>query len=170
MGKIPVIRNYDPDGPIMHPDDPKRFEEPCDGNDHSEKITVTVTPTPWAAVGLSEDEWNGLEIPQFLQRRTEPTLTAPTTPISTPSTPSVATAPAAAASVGGTSGGTTDAPNPVGLTGTMFSQFYVDPEEIERKIKAEADQLWRNWMPTKTDRKRPRISTYLRQVRKSYYK
>lgn len=176
MGKVPVIRNYDPAGPIMHPDDPRRFDEPCDGNDHSrdapaepEKVTAPVTQTPWAAVGLSEEEWNGLEIPAFL-RRTAPTLIAPSTPTSTPSTPKSATVPDAAASAGSTSGESTSVPTTAGATGGMFDQFRVDPEEIERKIKAEADALWRNWMPTKTDRKRPRLSTYIKRVRKDYYK
>jgi hypothetical protein len=45
----------------------------------------------------------------------------------------------------------------------------VDPDEIERKIKTEADRRWREWMPTKTDRKRPRMSVLIRQVRKEFY-
>lgn len=50
-----------------------------------------------------------------------------------------------------------------------FAHFRVDPAEIETKIATEADKRWRNWMPTKTDRKRPRKSAYIKQVRKEYY-
>lgn len=165
MGKVPVtkIEDYKPDDPL-----PPVFE-PGGGGLFVEEEKVTAPVTPWAAVGLSEEQWNELEIPAFL-RRTEPTLTAPSTPTSTVSPAKAATAPAADASAGFTSGESTSESSPAGVTGGMFDQFRVDPAEIEAKIKREADALWRNWVPTKTDRKRPRLSTYIKRVRKEYYK
>lgn len=139
--------------------------EPAASNDPVEPEIVTAPVTAWAAVGLTEEEWNALEIPTFL-RRTEPTLTAPSTPTSTVSRPKAATAPAAAASAGSTSGATTNVSSPAGMTGGMFDQFRVDPDEIERKIKAEAERLWYTWEGPH----RPRKSTLIKRVRKDYYK
>lgn len=165
MGKVPVIRNYDPAGPIMHPDDPKRFDEPCDGNDHSVTAPVTRSPpTAWEQVGLTEEEWNGLEIPKFL-RRTEPVASVSTTPLGSPP----ATVPAAAASAGTPSGPPSSPVTVSGVTGGMFDQFRVDPEEIESKIRHEADRRWRAWVPTKEHLSRPRKSYYLKEVRKEFY-
>lgn len=182
MGKVPVTRieNYKPDDPL-----PPVFE-PGGGGMFVDAVTAPVTNpvppdlsgtspepethramTPWEIAGMDEETWNGLEIPAFL-RRTEVTLTAPSTPTSTVSPTAAAPAPAATASVGVTSGPPSSPTTVSGATGG-FEHFRVDPEEIERKIKTEADVLWRNWMPTKTDRKRPRLSTYIRQVRKLYY-
>lgn len=128
-----------------------------------EKVTAPVTePT--------EDPWAHLEIPPFLRRvEGSKTLTAPSTPTSTPLTQKSATAPAAAASAGSTSGATTGATTLAGATGGMFDQFRVDPEEIESKIRHEADRRWRAWVPTKEHLSRPRKSYYLKQARKEYY-
>jgi hypothetical protein len=135
----------------------------------TETVTAAVTEdeprvqTPWEIVGMDEKTWRSLEIPAFL-RRTDTTVKVSPAPIAP------APVPAAAASAGTPSGATTksEPATNMGVTGG-FEHFRVDPEEIERKIKAEADALWRNWMPTKTDRKRPRLSTYIKQVRKQYY-
>ena len=50
-----------------------------------------------------------------------------------------------------------------------FAQFRVDPEEIEVKIRLEADRRWRQWTATKEHLTRPRKSYFLRQVRKEFY-
>lgn len=177
MGKVPLKNATEQSGgPPTTPASaaaPPPSAASCDGAESGKtsdggEPEITAAVTPWSAVGLSEDLWNDLEIPPFL-RRTEATLTAPSTPTSTVSPPKAATAPAAGVSGGYTSGVNTPAPNPAGLTGGMFDQFRVDPEEIEAKIKREADALWRNWIPTKEDRKRPRLSTYIKRVRKTYY-
>jgi hypothetical protein len=94
--------------------------------------TQAVEQTPWAAVGLTQAEWNdAFEIPEFLQRKAEPKVEAPV-------------------------------PQP------MPTKKY--REELETSIKVEADKRWRNWMPTKTDRTRPRKSTYIKQVRAEFTK
>lgn len=147
MGKKPLTPPLDFTGPSVEP----------------EKVTAPVTaPT--------EDPWAHLEIPPFLRRvEGSKTPTAPSTPASMPSTPRSATAPAAAASAGATSGVNTGATMLAGVTGCMFNQFRVDPEEIESKIRHEADRRWRAWVPTKEHLSRPRKSYYLKQVRKEFY-
>lgn len=145
-------------------------KDPVDEDFVTAPVTEAPRPqTPWEAVGLTEEEWKDLEIPKFL-RRTD------TTEKVSPAPSARAPATAAAASAGNTSGETTSAPTktpPVtampGATGN-FEQFRVDPEEIESKIKAEADRRWRNWKPNRKDLdKRPRLSTFLKQVRKEFY-
>lgn len=145
---------------------------------HQKSVTGPVTPAP-----EEQGCWDPHAIPPFLRRET--TATAGTTtkktrsgcaPGSTPS-PSV-NAPAAAVSAGKTSGRaskpetptSTGDPSAASSTSDLFSQFKtVTPEDIERKIRHEADARWRAWMPTKTDRHRPRMSFYIRQVRKEFY-
>lgn len=129
---------------------------------------------PWERVGMTKADWDMLEIPAFLQRRgSECPTSGPNLPSAkhpdgpTPCPQTSATAPAAAACDGNTSGNATST-SIVGATGD-FMQFRVDPAEIETKIKTEADRRWRNWVPTKTDRKRPRKSWYEKQVRREYY-
>jgi hypothetical protein len=65
-------------------------------------------------------------------------------------------------------GGSAGSESAISLT-TDFEKFRVDPQEIETTIKREADRRWREWLPTKESRKRPRLSWYVRQVRKEYY-
>lgn len=136
------------------------------------EVTAAVTPlTPWEAIGMDKDTWDQLEIPAFLRRST--TGSASSTPPGTRSRPKSATAPAVGASGGEVSGSRLSAPTVSGMTGTAsmdFSQFRVDPTEIETKIRQEADKRWRNWMPTKESRARPRLSTYIKQVRREFYK
>lgn len=123
-----------------------------------EEVTAPVTG-PWVAVGMTEEEWRTLSIPDFLIRRA--------------SAPKPAPVPDASACVGLASGPASNTPStaatsPTGLTGG-FEHFRVDPQEIERKIKAEADRQWREWMPTKTDRKRPTKRGLIKRIRKEYY-
>lgn len=118
-----------------------------------EKVTAPVTPP-------TEDPWAHLEIPEFL-RRTDPVV-APG--------PTHAHAP-----IANTSGGAKSGTGQVSTHGVMagatgnFEQFRVDPEEIESKIRHEADRRWRAWVPTKEHLSRPRKSYYLKQVRKEFY-
>lgn len=168
---VSVIRDYDPEKPMMHPDDPRRFDEPCDGNDHT--VTAPVTPTAWERVGMTEEEWNALAIPpQFIR-------TGPSPPTSLAN----ATAPAAASGGGKRNGSASNAktlnstpptaPAPI-IAADPFAQFKtVTPDDIERQIRREADRRRREWMPSKGDkkenRKQPRLSFFIRQVRKEFY-
>jgi hypothetical protein len=43
------------------------------------------------------------------------------------------------------------------------------PNEIESKIRHEADRRWRAWVPTKEHLSRPQLRYYLKQVRKEFY-
>jgi hypothetical protein len=196
MGKKFIIRDFKPDDPLpplFEPGggarelmDPKNWVDdaaPAASNApvEPENVTAPVTDpprakTPWEEASLTEQEWNDLEIPKFLRRdASTTTLTAPSTPTSTPSTRKSATAPAADASGGATSGASTSAPiqtPPVsvmpGATGN-FEQFRVDTDEIESKIRHEADRRWRAWVPTKEHLSRPQLRYYLKQVRKEFY-
>lgn len=125
----------------------------------TEEVTAAVIE-PWQRVGLTKEQWDDLEIPGFLRRCDNDPVRATTAghmaSKKSPTEPVAAAAPAV-----DTTGGLP--------SGIDFAQFRVDPDEIERKIRAEADIRWRNWVPTKTDRKRPRLSTYVRAVRKEFY-
>lgn len=167
MGKKPVtIRNYRPSDPVpdvFGHESAEQYDKRVDAHraqpssrsapTEPEKITATVTPEP-----TEEDPWKDLEIPPFLRR-----VAGKTTEIVGP-----ARAPAATSSAGGPSGPTSDTKVIPGLTGA-FDHFRVDPNEIESKIKQEADRRWRAWVPTKEHLSRPRKSYYLKQVRKEYY-
>lgn len=176
---------------------PRHFEgvkfEPGEGYvpDHDEEVTAPVTPrappTPWETVGLTEDEWKNLEIPGFLRRTSgkkpspsstsaAPPPTARSDALPTPGT-SCPDAPAStASSPAGKTPGTPSRPEiekptaPPSTTKDEWQCFRVDPDEIETKIKVEADRRWREWMPTKESRKRPRLSVYIRRVRREFYK
>lgn len=147
------------------------------GTDEIEVTAAVTEPRklePWEIAGLTKEMRDALEIPAFLRRgdpactvgQSQPSARSPARPMPPPPTPATA---AAAAVSGGSSSGSKPNNNP-GVTGTFdFNQYRVDPAEIETKIKSEADRRWRNWMPTKEDRKRPRRSWYERQVRKEFY-
>lgn len=155
----------------------------------TEEVTAAVTASgkdqppepprklePWEEVGMTKATWDALEIPTFL-RRGHPECVVGTTTPAPPRTPArPVTAPPVNASVGGPTGtAPSKPPVPTGLTGD-FSQFRVDPEEIERKIRQEADRRWRQWTAPQYEAgkpasyyKRPRLSTFLKQVRKEFY-
>lgn len=165
MGKDPVtIRDYRPSDPIpdvFGHETPAQYDARVDAA--RAEVTEPVTlPSPWEIARLTEQQWNDLEIPAFLRRtdttpseaRPAPTKNAPTPP--------------AVGSAGGPSGGSSSTAA-AGITGGMFDHFRVDPEEIESKIRHEADRRWRAWVPTKEHLSRPRKSYYEKQVRKEFY-
>lgn len=137
------------------------------GTDEIEVTAAVTEPRrlePWEAAGMTKDLWDALEIPTFLLRGHPDCKVSASPPAWPTSRTPTAPAPAAPVSDGSSSGESSKPP------GTLdFSQFRVDPAEIETKIKAEADRRWRNWMPTKEDRTRPRKSWYEKQVRKEFY-
>lgn len=131
------------------------------------EVTETVT-----AAAPEEAECLMPPIPTWLLRghpdcvigRPQPTASAQAG--STPTPQMNVTAPDAGASAGSTSG-SAPSTTPAGID--EFSRFRVDPDEIESKIRHEADRRYRDWTPTKAQPKRPRKSVFERQVRKEFY-
>ncbi len=147
----------------------------------AEKITATVTPhepEPPVAAEIKPPEPYP-EIPEMFLRNPDNSFKWPlvkkpssgtssktgTTSSALTRSATSATAPGASPTSGGQSG--TEPSSPIETD--EFSKFRVSPDEIASKINKEADRRWREWMPTKTDRKRPRKSWYVKQVRKEYY-
>ena len=154
---------------MSHPDDSNRF---------TGAVTAAVTVDeprklePWDLACLTKAEWDALDIPTFLRRGHPDCAVSTIIYVSPPPSKPPVPAPLVSGYVGGPTGTGSSFESAqfttLGATGD-FSQFRVDPDEIEQKIRLEADKRWRNWMPTKTDRKRPRKSWYMKQVRKEYY-
>ena len=154
------------------------------------KVTAPVTPpkkpkekTPWENAGLTKAEWDALEIPAALRRSSPSAPASPPSPASSP-TPKSAAAPAAPPSSGSKTGSaksttTSETPSkttPKSTSGGLldFQKWRVDPEDIERKIRQEADRRWREWTPTADDARkgiqtRPRLSVFIKQARKEFY-
>lgn len=134
-------------------------------------ITASVTEleqTPWEAVGVSKQEWDITGVPEFLRRKEPSCIPQPVMPKHIHSLGQTPRPPAPVPFVGEETG------SKIGLEsyskGDEFARFRVDPDEIEQQIKLEADRRWREWLPTKLSRHRPRKSWYEKQVRKEFYK
>jgi hypothetical protein len=172
--------------PVTEPETPKKPKE----------------KTAWERVNLTKEEWDALEIPPMFRRAHSDTKppARPPSPATSP-TPSSVAAPAASSSPGKKSGkrrssgtastpfSTTDQPTKTGTkaswtaseptppTLTDFDKFkIVTPEDIETKIRHEADRRYRDWTPSAADTRkrkgktsRPRIEWFIKQVRKEFY-
>jgi hypothetical protein len=141
----------------------------ADGKGDGGNTEVTAPVTPWERVGLTKDVWDALEIPEAFIRRDTPVGPSVSVMAKERKTTASPIAPGASGSVGGTTGLSEKSLTQLTHKTDEFAKFRVDPDEIERMIRAEADRRWREWLPTKTDRKRPRLSAYVKQVRKEYY-
>ncbi len=147
---------------------PDRIVKAMEESLRRDKITAPVTEQPPAKDPYDFSDFP--DMPEMFLRNPDNTFKwkSPTTVAPKTSAPATASAPSAASPGGETSGMPSSMPS--GSPGGGFDQYrVVSPDEINTKIKQEADRRWREWMPTKTDRKRPRLSTYVRQVRKEYY-
>ncbi len=132
-----------------------------------EPLTEPVTrpkPTAWEEVGLTKAEWDGLDIPPMFIR-TEEGDRGKREKRDADRRQSLVEASAKVQQAGVLETGTQS------VEEDHFAKYRVDPDEVERKIIAEADRLWRDWVPNKKDLdKRPRLSAFVRRVRKDYYK
>lgn len=151
-----------------------------------DELTAPVTEPEqpiWETFGVSKDNWDAMEIPDFLRCEKAPCTPQLITPVSTPFPVSHHRVPVSIAGqkTGNESGQKAllkgdefEKPKVNGLEVLLkdneFEKFRVNPDEIEQQIRIEADRRWREWLPTKTSRRRPRKSWYEKKVRKEFYK
>ncbi len=132
---------------------------------------MTLRLTVWEEAGfVTKEAFDALAIPEMFLRNPDNTFKWPLTQSLKTHIPiekarSLAAPVPSAAEPDGSKNGSTSKSR----SEDEFSHFKIDHSAIEAKIKKEADKRWRNWMPTKTDRTRPRLSTYVRLVRKEFY-